>query len=235
MQVWVIRNQSFGSIVAKNCVFDSVSYKLPMSATVSEVPHDLHLSLLQVGTDEFYLLHKGTGERFPLRTGLWSLHFNEYRMGALRCQKVGEADESWWANSLLSSSLHEVQPTPNSPPKFMVQMHGGQSSWIEDLAVSVPQKRCCPSQRDCPKLTLSFMNTSFPSKVVGISLLCLVWARCGMAKRLRRKGLLPNMCHCGGGRCSPSGSVRKGICDNPLQLLKPEQEAVMPTIMPTHS
>eukprot|EP00971_Amphidinium_carterae_P347133 6488980-Amphidinium_carterae.2 len=76
-----------------------------------EVNHALYLRLACYGTRQ-WLLHTGTGERISLPPGEWSLHIGEGEhegVGALSCVKPGSDDELYWANTLLSLSLHVLE------------------------------------------------------------------------------------------------------------------------------
>eukprot|EP00971_Amphidinium_carterae_P314690 6255395-Amphidinium_carterae.4 len=80
-------------------------------STSREVNHALFLRLACYGNRQ-WLLHTGTGERISLAPGEWSLHIGEEEhegVGALSCVKPDADPELYWANTLLTLSLHVIE------------------------------------------------------------------------------------------------------------------------------
>eukprot|EP00971_Amphidinium_carterae_P250972 4982123-Amphidinium_carterae.2 len=107
-----------------------------------EVSHVEYLRVANFGSRQ-WLVHAGTGERVSLPPGDWELEFgeDEYEgVGALCCSLPDSEPQVYWANTLLTLSLHVVEEE-GSPPRTVVQQKGGGHRDICDAAFDI-----------CPKL-----------------------------------------------------------------------------------
>eukprot|EP00971_Amphidinium_carterae_P044244 870071-Amphidinium_carterae.1 len=107
-----------------------------------EVSHAEYLHLANYGLRQ-WLVHAGTGERVSLPPGEWQLEFgeDEYEgVGALSCELPDGEPQVYWANTLLTLSMHSVEEEGREQCR-LVQQKGGSHRDVRDLAFDI-----------CPKL-----------------------------------------------------------------------------------